>query len=121
MMNGEAGSVDLSGLELVARVEEIKLMIVSYDRRDIFNFDETGLFYRQASQKTISIRDIAGTKVDKTRVIIGLMCYANGSSKEEPLIIAKAEKPVCFKGKNGIGLSSTTLIHYNLIMVFYSF
>ena len=48
MMNGEAESVSLSGPELVARVEEIKLMIASYDKKDIFNFDETGLFYRQA-------------------------------------------------------------------------
>ena len=65
--------------------------------------------------------DIAGTKVDKTRVTIGLMCNADGFSKEEPLIIAKADKPVCFKGKNGNGLSSMTLILYNLTMVFYSF
>ena len=102
MMNGEAGSIDLSSPQLVTRIEEIKALIANYDRRDVFNFDETGLFYRQAPQKTISTRDIAGTKVDKTRVTIGLMCNADCSRKEEPLIIAKAEKLVCFKEKNGI-------------------
>lgn len=102
LMNGEAGSVDINHPDLVAQVADIKTTIATYERRNVFNFDETGLFYRQAPQKTISSRDVAGVKVDKTRITIGLMCNADGSSKEEPVIIAKAEKPVCFNGKSGI-------------------
>lgn len=102
LMNGEAGSVDMSSPVILLKVEEIKAKLACYDRRDIYNFDETGLFYRQAPQKTISTRDVAGGKVDKTRLTIGFMCNADGSRKEEPLIIGNAEKPVCFKGKDGL-------------------
>ena len=101
LTNGEAGSVDMSSPVVLLKVEEIKAKLACYDRRDIYNFDETGLFYRQAPQKIIASKDVAGGKVDKTRLTIGFMCNADGSKKEEPLIIGTAEKPLCFKGKDG--------------------
>ncbi|OBZ81298.1 hypothetical protein A0J61_10652 [Choanephora cucurbitarum] len=100
-MNGEAGSIDMSSQVILLKVEEIKAKLACFDRKDMYNFDETGLCYRQTPQKTIASKNVAGGKVGKTRLTLGFMCNADGSKKKERLFISTAEKPLCFKGKDG--------------------
>ncbi|OAD68319.1 hypothetical protein PHYBLDRAFT_173321 [Phycomyces blakesleeanus NRRL 1555(-)] len=49
---------DTKGINL--RVEEIKKKLRMYERKDIFNFDKTGLFYKQPPISTISTAAISG-------------------------------------------------------------
>jgi hypothetical protein len=100
IMNGEAGSVDMTSDHILTEIDRIRGVITKYPLKDIFNFDETGLFYRQAPQKTISLEEVSGSKVNKDRLTIGFMCSAEGE-KVEPVIIGKAKQPQSFKKKSG--------------------
>ena len=67
--------------------------------RDIYNAGEFGLFYLQLPTKFIHVKGewCAGGKFSKVR-LTGLAA-GNGVGEKLPmLIIAKAEKPRCFKG-----------------------
>ena len=100
-VNGEAGLVDINSPLLQLDVEKIKAVVSKYDRKDVYKFDETGLYYRRAPNKTISKQLISGVKVDKSRLTIGLLCNSDGSDKFEPLIIGRAAKPECFNKMSG--------------------
>lgn len=67
---------------------------------DIFNADETGLFYRCLPDKTMEFKKKAchGGKSSKERLTLLLGANADGSEKLKPLLIGKSAKPRCFKG-----------------------
>jgi hypothetical protein len=97
--HGESGSVDMD----VVRTgrELLKDVTSQYPRKDIFNMDETGLFYNMAPDRTIASRQTEGVKQDKTRITIALTTNADGSEYISPLFIGHANKPRCFKKKTG--------------------
>ena len=95
-MHGESGSVHQSSLQ--EKRVELQTLIENYAPEDVYNFDETGLFYRMKPSQTLATKKIAGKKKDNTRISIGLCCNMDGSSKEDPVIINKSQKPRCFKG-----------------------
>ena len=79
---------------------EIRSLIEQYSPSDVFNFDETALFYDLPPSKTLStVRNNAKKRV-KSRVTVALCCNASGSEKMEPMIIGKLKNPRCFKGVN---------------------
>ncbi|POW15152.1 hypothetical protein PSTT_02382 [Puccinia striiformis] len=83
--HGEAASVDITVVESeVVRMQEITK---DYNLKDIFNMDETGLFYSNSR-----------CQVDKTRLTLALTCNADGSEKKPLLFIGKSKKPRSFKG-----------------------
>jgi hypothetical protein len=55
IMNGEAGSVDTTSDYILTEIDRIRGVITKYSLKDVFNFDETGLFYRQAPCRIRSI------------------------------------------------------------------
>lgn len=67
---------------------------------DIFNFDETGLFWRKVPTKTLATERMSGTKVDKHRISVGVMTNADGTEKLPLLFISHAKRPRCFKKKD---------------------
>ena len=62
---------------------ELPNLLLSYLPRDVFNADETALFYRAQPAKT--------NHIDAYREL-------DGSEKLKPLIIGKADKPRCLNG-----------------------
>jgi hypothetical protein len=95
--HGEAASVDIEALKdsWPSLVTEIN----KYNPENIYNLDETGLFFQLAPTKTIAQRQVEGSKKVKTRLSIAFCSNATGTDKLEPIIIGKAEKPRCFKKK----------------------
>lgn len=94
---GEAASVDN---ETVAEWKnKISSLIEGYDRNDIFNADETGLFYRALPDKTLCYKGetCSGRKIAKERLTV-LLCASLEGAKLKPLVIGKALHPRCFKG-----------------------
>ena len=75
-------------------------MIENYHARDIFNTDETGLFFKCLPDKTLTFKDekCHGGKHSKERLTVLLAVNMDGSEKLKPLVIGKAMKPRCFKG-----------------------
>jgi len=95
---GESGSANLSIIE--SQLPELIEKIKSYDQNDVFNFDETALFYRLEPDKTLATKRIEGRKKCKERITVGLCVNSTGTEKMVPLVIGKYANPRCFKNIN---------------------
>ena len=73
-------------------------LIEDYDLNDIFNADETGLFYKAAPSGTLAVAgsDPIGGKTPKARMTVLLLCNAMGTEKKA-YVIGKFRNPPCFK------------------------
>ncbi|CAG8804222.1 1741_t:CDS:2, partial [Gigaspora rosea] len=93
-LHGEAASAPLESLPN----ERIKLqnLLSQYELEDVYNADETGLFYRMLPNQTLAKRPVAGSKQDKSRVTVLLAANATGSHKLRPLVIGHSKKPRSF-------------------------
>ncbi|XP_033730203.1 tigger transposable element-derived protein 4-like [Pecten maximus] len=94
-MSGERGDVDNS----VVDNWRAKLPIIcdGYSDNDIFNMDETGLFYRDSTKNTLKVKgeECAGGKRSKERITVAL-CSSLKGEKLPALVIGKAKQPRCF-------------------------
>jgi hypothetical protein len=95
---GEAMSANNELIE--ESIPKLKEVIEKYHPNDVYNFDETALFYRMRPDKSLASKSVPGFKRDKQRITIGLCVNATGTDKICPLVIGKAEKPRCFKNVN---------------------
>jgi hypothetical protein len=70
-----------------------------YEPNNIYNTDETGLFFRLPLNKTLSLKGdpCNGGKNFKDRIMVLLACSADGTDKPPPLVIGKSENRHCFK------------------------
>ena len=95
-MNGERGDVDDDCVnEWKLRLPEL---CGNLHPKDIFNLDETGLFFKDTSKKTFHFTgdDCAGGKMSKERITVSL-CSSMLGEKLKLLVIGKSRKPRCFK------------------------
>ncbi|XP_061164992.1 tigger transposable element-derived protein 6-like [Saccostrea echinata] len=102
IISGESAGVDpqliSDGRQKAASV------IKNYELKNVFNIDETGLFYRLLPDRSLTTADATkGVKKIKDRITIALCCNADGSEKLKPFVIGKAGNPRCFKNFN-VGL-----------------
>lgn len=76
-------------------------IISAYEENDIYNADETGLYYRAIPDGTLAHKydKLSGSKKSKDRVTILLCCNMSGTDKREILLIGKSKQPRCFRGK----------------------
>lgn len=66
------------------------------DPEDIYNLDETGLFYRYGPNYTLATKTVSGTKTSKDRITVALAANAIGTTKIKPFVITKVQRPICF-------------------------
>lgn len=66
---------------------------------DIFNADETGLFYKLTPDKTLRFKGetCSGGKMSKERITVLVAANLSGTEKRKLLIIGKVKHPRCFK------------------------
>ena len=103
--HGEAASVDLSTVrDWKSKLKEI---CKDYKPEDIFNADETGLFYQLDPSGTLKFKheSCSGGKNSKLRVSILFTASLKGE-KLEPIFISKSANPRCLKhvNRNNLGL-----------------
>ncbi|KAI1006655.1 hypothetical protein K3495_g1559 [Podosphaera aphanis] len=98
--HGEGESMNINDVYLeIARLREL---LCNYGPKDIFNMDETGLFYALPPSKGLSTnKNAKGNKAAKTRLTHAFTCNADGSESLKPILIGKALKLRCFKKKTG--------------------
>lgn len=81
---------------------DILTIINEYSPNDIFNADETGIFYRCLPDSTQKLYyggvDCRDGKLSKERITVLLCTNMSGTEKVKPLLIGKFTKPRCFKG-----------------------
>ena len=70
-----------------------------FSLNDIFNCDETGLFFKKLPSRTYEKKEASplGTKIINERISILLYANASGTEKLTPLVIGKYLKPRCFR------------------------
>ncbi|CAB4441110.1 unnamed protein product [Rhizophagus irregularis] len=103
--SGEANSAPLETLP-----EErlhLRTLLAKYNEEDIYNADETGLFFQMEPNHTLGSGKISGRKQDKSRLSVLLCSNSTGSHKFPPLVIGKANNPRCFKNINKTSLPVT--------------
>ena len=73
-------------------------ILEGYQPKDIFNMDETGLFYCALPDKTLAVKhtDMSGCKKSKERLTASLCVNMEGEF-EKTLVIGKSQKPRCFR------------------------
>lgn len=93
---GEAASVNPE--DVAAFMVKLPSLIKGYLPKDIYNADETGLYFRALPNKTMTLKNqkCVGGKLSKERITI-LHCANMAGEKEKLLAIGKASKPRAFK------------------------
>lgn len=95
-ISGEAASVNPDDVK--SFFEKIPSLLRGYRTHDIYNADETGLFFRALPNKTLALKSekCRGGKMSKERLTL-LHCVSMAGDKEPLLVIGKAARPRAFK------------------------
>jgi len=93
-LQGESGSADP---EVVQRGRaDLQELLKEYGEADIYNADETGLFFRLTPSSTLATGPVRGKKRSKDRLTVLCCTNADGTDMRKLLVIGKAKKPRCF-------------------------
>lgn len=97
-ISGEAGDVDKQ-VVLNWIADKWPNIIQNYSCEDIFNGDETGLFYKMTPDRTLKFmgEKCVGGKQSKLRYTVWVCANMTGSEKCKLLVIGKYERPRCMK------------------------
>lgn len=81
-------------------LEDLPKLTDGYSPTNIYNADETGLFYKCLPDRTLTLKNetCKGGKHSKERITVLLATDMTGQNKLPPLVIGKSAKPRCFKG-----------------------
>ncbi|KAH1209676.1 CENP-B 2 [Glycine max] len=104
---GESGFVDVQDME--QKLVSIREKIDKFPMKDVFNMDETGLFYRLQADNSLATKQLEGRKQDKERLTVVIYCNEDSSEKIPLWIIGKYAKPHCFKNVNMNSLDSSDI------------
>lgn len=97
---GEILSSDTSTITPFVHKFRAKISEMGLTHDQIYNADESGLYYRMLPDKTLvasTEKSAPGRKIQKERVTFLIGANASGSHKLTPMVIGKAKSPRCFK------------------------
>jgi hypothetical protein len=94
---GESAAVDTNATDLW--FERLPKLLEGYEARDIYNADETGLFFKCLPDQMLALKGETchGGKRAKERLTVLLCTNSDGSDKQVSIVIGKSAKPWCFK------------------------
>ncbi|XP_055835082.1 CENP-B homolog protein 2-like [Solanum dulcamara] len=73
---GESGSVIMKNIE--NELSNIRSKLDQFELKDIYNMDETGLFYRLEADHSLATKQLEGRKKDKERITLAFCCNDEG-------------------------------------------
>lgn len=99
--HGEAKSADSKGADLWNETV-IPGLMEKYSSEDIYNADETGLYYRATPDGSLVFRSttLLGNKKAMERITLLVCSNMSGSDRRKLLVIGKSAQPRCLKGVN---------------------
>lgn len=101
-LQGEAVSADVAGAEAYAK-NTFKTIIEEgrYKPEQVFNMDDTGLFWKRMPSRTFLMQDDAktGFRTQKVRVTL-VMCGNAAGFMIKPGLISRSKNPTALKDKN---------------------
>jgi len=95
---GEANDVDMQTVaDWKGKIEDL---VAGYEPRNVYNGDETGLFFRVLPSKTLTVRGdkCTGGKLSKERRTL-FICANMAGEIEKPIVIGKSACPRHFRWK----------------------
>jgi hypothetical protein len=97
---GESASSNTRAAESFIPVLKDVIHKEGYSKDQLFNADETGLYFRMLPKKSLAChfeKSVAGRKKAMDRVTLNLCANASGSIKLAVQLIAKSAKPRCLR------------------------
>ncbi|KAG6580113.1 uncharacterized protein IUM83_15760 [Phytophthora cinnamomi] len=85
VLHGEGGAAEGDAVR-DARLE-LQELVAQFAPDDVFNFDETALFYRLAPNRPLATTIRKGKIKEKQRLTLSICCNATGSDKLNPIVI----------------------------------
>ena len=106
IVSGEANSVPKDIVDDWL-CNKLPSLLEEYDPKDVFNADETGLFFKLLPDRTYTYKgdNCHGGKRSKERITLMIAANMDGSEKLPLLAIGKSAKPCCFKNVRLLQLS----------------
>jgi hypothetical protein len=102
-LSGEAASADKEGAtQFIPIIEEV-IRKGNYSLDQVFNADETGLFWRKAPSRTFMSNDqrsVSGLKLNKDRITLLFCSNASGSLLLKPFFIGHSLNPRALKNQD---------------------
>ena len=95
--HGEASSVPEGAEE---EMRSIQTLCGEYKEEDIYNMDETGLFWRQAPSSGLASEPRSGIRKDKSRISVVCCVNFTGSQRLPLWLLGKAKQPRPLKNVN---------------------
>ncbi|UYV80288.1 hypothetical protein LAZ67_18002305 [Cordylochernes scorpioides] len=96
---GEGASISPAIIDEHLKILNSMLANSGYDPANIYNAEETGLFFQLIPDRTLAHKEenCRGVKRMKQRITVLLCCNSTGTDKQRLLIIRKSAKPQCFR------------------------
>ncbi|XP_066253854.1 tigger transposable element-derived protein 4-like [Euwallacea similis] len=103
---GESAAIDEAHCNTWIQ-ETLPALLALYAEKDVFNANETGLFFKCLPDKTLSFKNekCYGGKLSKERVTCLLAANMTGTEKLKIVLIRKSAKPRCFRGVTSLPLT----------------
>ncbi len=104
LLHGEGAEVNKSDLRLLAALDDFYAIIAQYDPENVYNMDETGLFFCLLPRYNLLMPDedistTRGKKKSKDWVSLIVCANAVGSHKIPCALIGKPKAPACIKDR----------------------
>ncbi|KAF7690724.1 Tigger transposable element-derived protein 4 [Cucumispora dikerogammari] len=92
------------------RQQVLPEILQNYRPENVYNADETGLYFELLPNKSICLAGASGRfhKDSKLRVTLPLCVNYTGQTKLTPLVVGKSRNPRCFKG-----VKSLPIVYYS--------
>ena len=98
-LQGEKQDCDVAGAENWLKLKWPPVL-QKYDPQNIFNLNETALYYRATPDHCLIFKNSEATagKKMKDQLTVLLLCNMTGLKKIKPLVLGKSRIPRCFNG-----------------------
>lgn len=105
ILHGEETEVNKNDPELLAALENLYAIIAQYDAENVYNMDETGLFFRLLPRYSLLMPDedistTRGKKKANDRVSLIVCANATGTHKIPCALIGRPKEPACIKDRH---------------------
>ena len=92
---GEASSVNQDAVR--EAMDQMREEVQQYAAEDVYNMDESGLFWKMSPDRWLATGIVAGTKKQKSRITVVFACNSTGSDRVPLWMIGTVRHPRCFK------------------------
>jgi hypothetical protein len=76
-LHGESGDANVDGV--AQAISQLPIRLSNYEPEDVYNMDETGLYFRAHPNKTLTQGKVKGRKLQKERVTLALAVNSTGT------------------------------------------